>query len=74
MRVEIMVRKVREEKGYTIDKLANLASLSKGHLSRIERGETEPTISTLVRLATVLKVKVEELYKIHYWFCKWCIF
>lgn len=66
MRVEIMVRKVREEKGYTIDKLANLASLSKGHLSRIERGETEPTISTLVRLATVLKVKVEELYKIHY--------
>lgn len=66
MRVEILVRQKREEKEYTIDKLAKLAGMSKGHLSRIERGETEPTISTLSRIAIALKVKVEELYKIHY--------
>lgn len=40
--------------------------MSKGHLSKIERGETEPTISTLVRLAIALKVNVNDLYKIHY--------
>lgn len=66
MRVEILIREKREEKGYTIDKLAKLAGMSKGHLSRIERGETDPTITTLSRVAIALKVKVEELYKIHY--------
>lgn len=66
MRVEILVKKIRIEKGYTIDKVAQLAKMSKGHLSRIERGETEPTISTLARLARALKVDVNDLYKIHY--------
>lgn len=66
MRVEILIRQKREQKGYTIDKLAKLANMSKGHLSRIERGETEPTISTLARVAIGLKVEVNELYKIHY--------
>lgn len=66
MRVELLIRKKREERGYTIDKLAKLANMSKGHLSRIERGETEPTITTLVRIAIALKVNMEELYKIHY--------
>ena len=66
MRVDILIRQKREEKGYTIDKLAKLAGMSKGHLSRIERGETKPTITTLSRVAIALKVKVEELYEIHY--------
>lgn len=66
MRVEILVKKIRIEKGYTIDRVAQLAKMSKGHLSRIERGETEPTISTLARLAMALKVDVNDLYKIHY--------
>lgn len=66
MRVEILVRKVRLEKEYTLDKLAQLTKMSKGHLSRIERGETEPTISSLARIAIALKVKVDDLYKIHY--------
>ena len=66
MRVEILVKKIRIEKGYTIDKVAQLAKMSKGHLSRIERGETEPTISTLARLAMALKGDVNDLYKIHY--------
>lgn len=66
MRVELLIRKKREEKDYTLDKLAKLAGISKGHLSRIERGETQPTIITLSRVAIALKVQVEELYKIHY--------
>lgn len=66
MRVEILIRQKREEMGYTVDKLAKLAGMSKGHLSRIERGETDPSITTLSRVAIALKVKVEELYKIHY--------
>lgn len=66
MRVEILVRKIRLEKGFTIDEVSKKAGMSKGHLSRIERGETEPTISSLVRIALALNEKVESLYKIHY--------
>ena len=66
MRVEILIRQKREEKGYTIDQLAKLAGMSKGHLSRIERGQTRPTIDTLVIIALALKVEVSELYKIYY--------
>ncbi|MCI8760365.1 MAG: helix-turn-helix transcriptional regulator [Clostridia bacterium] len=66
MKVEILIRQKRQEKGYTIDKLAKIANMSKGHLSRIEREETEPSISTLVRIAIALKMDVNELYKIHY--------
>lgn len=64
MRVEILVREVRENKGLTLDDLASKTGLSKGHLSRIERQETEPTISTLCRIALALHVNVEMLYKI----------
>jgi len=66
MRVEILVREVRKDKAYTIVKLAQSSGISKGHLSKIERQETEPTISTLIRIAIALKVDIEELYKIIY--------
>lgn len=66
MRVEILIREIRQSKNITITELSKLTKLSKGHLSKIERGETRPTIDTLVIIALALKVKVEELYKIHY--------
>ena len=44
MRIEILIKKVREEKGITLSKLCELTGMSKGHLSRIENGETMPTI------------------------------
>lgn len=64
MRVEILIEKVRKEKGLSLSALAKLVGMSKGHLSRIERGEGEPTISTLIRIAFALKVDEKELYKI----------
>lgn len=64
MRVIILLREVRLKKNLTLDELSKMTKMSKGHLSRIERQETEPTISTLIRLALALHVEVEELYKI----------
>lgn len=66
MKVELLIRQKREQKGYTINKLAELAEMSKGHLSRIEQGKTNPAISTLLKIAIALEIDVEELYKIHY--------
>lgn len=64
MRVIILLREVRQNKNLTLDELSKMTKMSKGHLSRIERQETEPIISTLVRLSLALHVEVEELYKI----------
>ena len=66
MRVEILIREIRESKNISIVELAKMTKLSKGHISKIERGETRPTIDTLVIIALALKVEVSELYKICY--------
>lgn len=64
MKVEILLKQVRLKKGMTLETLAQLSGISKGHLSKIERQERDPKISTLVLIADALKVNVNDLYKI----------
>ena len=45
------IREKRKEKGWTLEKLAEVTGLSKGHLSQIENGEKIPPISTLSKIA-----------------------
>lgn len=47
------------------NKLASGAGLSKGMLSKIERGTATPSFATLVSLSTVLKVPVARLFAGH---------
>ena len=63
MRIEILLRKVREEKNISLQRLSEITGLSKGQLSRIENGETMPTILSIERIAIALKVDSKELYK-----------
>ncbi len=46
------LRTVREERGWTLQSAAQRAQVSVAHLSRIETGERQPSIATLVSLAT----------------------
>ena len=64
MKLEILVKKIRLEKKMTLDTLARLSGISKGHLSKIERQEREPKLSTILLIAMALKVDIKELYKI----------
>ena len=64
MKVEILLKQVRLEKGMTLETLSQLSGISKGHLSKIERQEREPKISTLILLAKALKVDVNNLYRV----------
>lgn len=63
MRIEILLREIREEKGISINQLSKMTGISKGHLSRIENQETMPTILTIERIAIALKVDSKKLYK-----------
>lgn len=64
MKIEILVKKIRLEKNMTLETLARLSGISKGHLSKIERQEREPKLSTILLIAMALKVDIKELYKI----------
>jgi transcriptional regulator with XRE-family HTH domain len=54
-------RAARLSRGLTLDQVATETGLSKGHLSRFERGEKTLSIAALVRLSRVLRVSVSAL-------------
>lgn len=64
MKIEILIKEVRLKRNMTLDTLSRLSGISKGHLSKIEREEREPKLSTLIQIALALKVDIKELYKI----------
>lgn len=57
----LLVRVLRKRKGLTLEQLAAEVGLSKGHLSRYERGEKSLSVSSLMRLAKVLGSSVSAL-------------
>ncbi|HEX7681351.1 MAG TPA: helix-turn-helix transcriptional regulator [Thermoanaerobaculia bacterium] len=58
------VRELREKKRPEMSKerLAPAANLTTSAVSNIERGEKSPNLSTILKLAFVLKVKPAELF------------
>ena len=56
-----MVRALRVKKGMTIEEFANSVDMHVTQLSRIERGETNPTLSYVFLLADKLGVKPKDL-------------
>jgi transcriptional regulator with XRE-family HTH domain len=57
------VARLRVEKGFSQDKLAEKADLDRTYLSGIERGVRNPGIKVVIRLARALGVTVDELCK-----------
>ena len=58
------IRKLREQKGISQDKLSKLADISLNTIAKLELDETQnPTIETLQKIARALDVKVEDLIK-----------
>lgn len=50
------LKRLREERNISLDKVADMTSVSKSMLGQIERGETNPTIGTVWKIARGLKV------------------
>ncbi len=53
----------RNRQGLTQDELGNLASLDGTYIGRIERGEVNPTLTTIIPILEALKLPFETLYK-----------
>lgn len=57
------VKRLRIERGLSQEALAGEAGLAMRHLGRIERGEGNPTIAMIGRIADVLKIHPAELFE-----------
>jgi len=55
------VRRRRQEAGYSLERLAALASLHKNHVSRVELGQADLSISALWSIALALQCEVADL-------------
>jgi len=56
------LRKLREQKGLSQDRLAKLADVANNTIIKIEQGENiNPTLDTLKKLSKALDVSIEKL-------------
>lgn len=57
------LKEVRKRHGYTQEKLAHEAGLELSQIGRIETARTNPTVSTLMRIARTLDIPVSHLFE-----------
>jgi len=56
------IAEVRKLKGISQYKLAKLVMMEQSNLARIEKGLTNPTIKTLLKISDALEIKLSELF------------
>jgi transcriptional regulator with XRE-family HTH domain len=64
MDIALNIRKLREEKGFTLDALAKAARVTKGFLSQVENFRALPSLSLLYKIAEAMEVEPAVLFSI----------
>ena len=63
-RISENLKKLRDKKGYSLEKVARLADLSLNTIVKIENGVNKnPTIETLTKIAKALEVSIDDLIR-----------
>lgn len=63
-----LLRKYRKDRSHTIEKLAEDLDISPNHLGRIERGESDTTLTIFIKMAAILDIpndfikEIKQLY------------
>jgi transcriptional regulator with XRE-family HTH domain len=57
------LRGIRDEKGWTLEQFAEAAQMNELQIGHIERGASDPKLSTILKLAKALKIRPEELLR-----------
>jgi transcriptional regulator with XRE-family HTH domain len=60
--VTALLRAVRRQQGLTLERLAEQTGLTKSYLSKIERGQSTPSIAVALKVARALDVDVGRLF------------
>ena len=59
--VGFKIRTIRQDRGFSQEKLAALADLHRAYVGQIERGEKNIGLKNLEKIAKALKVKTKDL-------------
>jgi transcriptional regulator with XRE-family HTH domain len=57
------IREIREHKGWTQDRLADMSGISKGFLSEIENNKRNPSSESVLRIANALEASIDYLLR-----------
>ncbi|STZ72927.1 transcriptional regulator [Mycolicibacterium fortuitum] len=57
-----LLRAVRQQRGMTLEELADATGLTKSYLSKVERQRSTPSIAVAMKLARALEVDVAQLF------------
>lgn len=60
-RIGFNLQRLRREKGFSQEELADRAEIHQTYLSGVERGKRNPTITVLQRIAETLGADIEDL-------------
>jgi len=63
MDIGVKIKKLRKQKGLTLEELASRCELTKGFLSQMERNLTSPSIATLDDILEALGTTLSEFFK-----------
>lgn len=64
--IALNLKKIRDSRNMSLDKMSKVTGVSKSMLGQIERGESNPTITTLWKIAIGLKVSFTSLLNQEY--------
>lgn len=56
------IKSLREQKGYSIEYLANIANIDRTYISDIEKGKRNVSLLIIEKLAKALEVNIQELF------------
>ena len=60
------IKQMRQSRGMTQQMLADECDIEKPNLSRIENGNTNPTVKSLWKISNALGVKLKDLVDVEY--------
>ena len=59
----LSIKRIREQKNLSQEKLAEAADIHTSYIGQIERGLRYPSLKVLFRIADALNIKISELFK-----------
>lgn len=62
MNVGKRIRELREEKNYTINKLAKIAKISQSYLRDVELENKNPTVSFISQICDALNISLQDFF------------
>lgn len=59
----LLIKKLRIERGFTAVEFGYRCEMDKTNVNRIEKGNTNPTFLTLVRICIALEIDLKDLFE-----------